>query len=69
MASSQLSLSHPAPHHRSLIGNFHTTLSLSEYSFGPNGKLVEFIKDWNELSMWEQLGWPLEECLTAGMRM
>ena len=27
------------------------------------GKLVEFIKDWNRLSMWEQLGWPLEECL------
>jgi len=29
-----------------------------------NGKLVEFIKDWNKLSMWEQLGWPIEECLT-----
>jgi predicted ester cyclase len=29
-----------------------------------NGKLIEFIKDWNKLSMWEQLGWPLEECLT-----
>lgn len=29
-----------------------------------NGKLVEFIKDWNKLSMWEQLGWPLDECLT-----
>lgn len=28
------------------------------------GKLFEFIKDWNKLSMWEQLGWPLEECLT-----
>jgi predicted ester cyclase len=28
------------------------------------GKLVEFIKDWNKLSMWEQLGWPVEECLT-----
>ncbi|MDT5134709.1 MAG: hypothetical protein QOE41_4020 [Mycobacterium sp.] len=28
------------------------------------GKLVEFIKDWNKLSMWEQLGWPIEECLT-----
>lgn len=28
-----------------------------------NGKIVEFIKDWNKLSMWEQLGWPLEECL------
>ena len=28
-------------------------------------KLVEFIKDWNKLSMWEQLGWPLEECLNA----
>lgn len=30
-----------------------------------NGKLSEFIKDWNKLSMWEQLGWPVEECLTV----
>jgi hypothetical protein len=29
-----------------------------------NGKLAEFIKDWNKLSMWEQFCWPLEECLT-----
>jgi predicted ester cyclase len=29
-----------------------------------NGKLAEFIKDWNKLSMWEQFGWPIEECLT-----
>ncbi|MBX6312079.1 MAG: ester cyclase [Isosphaeraceae bacterium] len=29
-----------------------------------DGKLVEFIKDWNKLSMWEQLGRPVEECLT-----
>jgi predicted ester cyclase len=29
-----------------------------------DGKLVEFIKDWNKLSMWEQFGWPLQECLT-----
>jgi predicted ester cyclase len=28
------------------------------------GKLAEFIKDWNKLSMWEQLGWPAEECRT-----
>lgn len=28
-----------------------------------NGKLAEFIKEWNKLAMWEQLGWPLEECL------
>jgi hypothetical protein len=28
-----------------------------------NGKLLEFCKDWNKLSMWEQLGWPVEECL------
>jgi predicted ester cyclase len=28
-----------------------------------NGKLVEFIKDWNKLQMWEQLGWPIEQCL------
>ena len=31
-----------------------------------DGKLVEFIKDWNKLAMWEQLGWPLEECLSQG---
>jgi predicted ester cyclase len=30
-----------------------------------DGKLVEFIKDWNKLSMWEQLGWPVQECLTG----
>lgn len=29
-----------------------------------DGKLYEFIKDWNKLSMWEQLGWPADECLT-----
>ena len=29
-----------------------------------DGKLVEFIKEWNKLSMWEQFGWPVEECLT-----
>lgn len=29
-----------------------------------NGKLASFIKDWNKLSMWEQFGWPPEECLT-----
>jgi predicted ester cyclase len=29
-----------------------------------DGKLTQFIKDWNKLSMWEQLGWPPEECLT-----
>ncbi|MGV0107550.1 hypothetical protein NSTC731_04266 [Nostoc sp. DSM 114167] len=29
-----------------------------------NGKLAEFIKEWNKLSMWEQFGWPIEECLT-----
>lgn len=28
------------------------------------GKLVEFIKEWDKLSMWEQLGWPVEECLS-----
>jgi len=28
------------------------------------GKLAEFVKEWNKLSMWEQLGWPVEECLT-----
>ena len=30
-----------------------------------DGKLVEFIKDWNKLAMWEQFGWPLAECLTG----
>jgi predicted ester cyclase len=29
-----------------------------------DGKLIEFIKEWNKLPMWEQLGWPIEECLT-----
>jgi predicted ester cyclase len=33
-----------------------------------DGKLVEFIKDWNKLSMWEQFGWPLEECLSQRSR-
>jgi predicted ester cyclase len=28
-----------------------------------NGKLFEFVKEWNKLAMWEQLGWPAEECL------
>ena len=27
-------------------------------------KLSEFIKEWNKLAMWEQLGWPVEECLS-----
>lgn len=30
-----------------------------------DGKLAEFIKDWNKLSMWEQLGWPASECMQA----
>ena len=29
-----------------------------------NGKLAEFIKEWNKLVTWEQFGWPGEECLT-----
>lgn len=28
-----------------------------------NGKIAEFIKEWNKLSMWEQLGWPPGECM------
>ena len=28
-----------------------------------DGKLTEFIKEWNKLAMWEQLGWPPEECM------
>jgi hypothetical protein len=28
------------------------------------GKLEEFIKEWNKLPMWEQFGWPVEECYT-----
>ena len=31
-----------------------------------DGKLVEFIKDWNKVEMWEQLGWPISECLSHG---
>lgn len=27
------------------------------------GRLVEFIKEWDKLAMWSQFGWPLEECL------
>lgn len=27
------------------------------------GKLAEFVKEWDKLAMWSQLGWPLEECL------
>lgn len=27
-----------------------------------DGKIIEFIKEWDKLSMWEQLGWPAEEC-------
>ncbi len=27
-----------------------------------DGKLTAFIKEWNKLAMWEQLGWPTEEC-------
>jgi predicted ester cyclase len=33
-----------------------------------NGQLREFIKDWNKLSMWEQLGWPASECLAVEAR-
>ncbi|MET0269571.1 MAG: ester cyclase [Sphingomonas sp.] len=32
-----------------------------------DGRLVEFVKEWNKLAMWEQLGWPLEECLSQGL--
>ncbi len=28
------------------------------------GRLAEFIKEWNKLAMWQQLGWPAEECMT-----
>jgi len=30
-----------------------------------NGRIVEFIKEWNKLEMWEQFGWPVQECLHA----
>lgn len=33
-----------------------------------NGKLTEFIKEWNKLALWEQLGWPVEECLSQRQR-
>ena len=29
-----------------------------------DGELVEFVTEWNKLPMWQQLGWPIEECLT-----
>lgn len=29
-----------------------------------NGQLTGFTKEWNKLAMWEQLGWPIEECLS-----
>ncbi len=31
-----------------------------------DGRRTEFIRDWNKLSMWEQLGWPADGCLTVG---
>jgi predicted ester cyclase len=31
-----------------------------------NGKLVEFVKEWNKLVMWEQFGWPVDECFVFG---
>lgn len=34
-----------------------------------DGKLVEFIKEWNKLPMWEQLGWDLKECQTLPERI
>lgn len=30
-----------------------------------DGKLIECIKEWNKLAMWEQFGWPTEECLAS----
>lgn len=27
------------------------------------GKLAQFTKEWDKLAMWQQLGWPIEECL------
>lgn len=31
-----------------------------------DGKISKFIKEWNKLAMWEQLGWPIEECKSFG---
>jgi predicted ester cyclase len=31
-----------------------------------NGKLVEFVKEWNKLAMWEQFGWSVEEYFVFG---
>ena len=28
------------------------------------GKIVEWVKEWNRLDMWQQLGWPIEECFS-----
>jgi amidohydrolase len=30
-----------------------------------NGKIIRFIKEWDKLSMWKQLGFPLEEATTS----
>lgn len=30
-----------------------------------NGQLSEFIEEWNKLTMWEQFGWPVDECLAS----
>lgn len=29
------------------------------------GKLIEFTKEWSKLAMWDQFGWPVEECLIS----
>jgi hypothetical protein len=34
-----------------------------------HGKLVEFAKHWDKLAMWEQLGWPVEECIVPDVKL
>ena len=53
-----------APHGNILATGLKARWTASALFKVESGKLAEFIKDWNKLSMWEQFGWPIEECLT-----
>ncbi|KAL9643686.1 hypothetical protein ABK040_016137 [Willaertia magna] len=33
------------------------------FELDDNGKIKLFIKDWDKLSMWNQLGWPIDDCI------
>ncbi|MBB3175296.1 putative ester cyclase [Endobacter medicaginis] len=53
-----------APHGKIQPTGRKATWTASALFRAKDGKLVEFVKEWNNLPMWEQLGWPIEECLT-----